>query len=149
MAWAAHAACAVQHRAVVWGSAAGGATLRSARALGAVGGGKEAVVADAVETLGQHVDQETSDELVRLKPHRLPSVGAVDAIIFPAERDRVVIGCNEATVRDGDPMGVTGEIAQDLFGSRERSLAIDHPADAPQGGDEAFERSLVGKPGMG
>ena len=118
-------------------------------ALGAVGGGKEAVVADAVETLGQHVDQETSDELVRLKPHRLPSVGAVDAIIFPAERDRVVIGCNEATVRDGDPMGVTGEIAQDLFGSRERSLAIDHPADAPQGGDEAFERSLVGKPGMG
>jgi hypothetical protein len=65
-------------------------------ALGAVGGGKEPVVADAVETLRQHVQQETPDELVRVKPHRLPAAGAVDAIILPAERNRVVVGCNEA-----------------------------------------------------
>jgi hypothetical protein len=32
----------------------------------AVGGGKEPVVADAVETLRQHVHQETPDELVRI-----------------------------------------------------------------------------------
>ncbi|MBV8920630.1 MAG: phage integrase N-terminal SAM-like domain-containing protein [Bradyrhizobium sp.] len=48
-----------------------------------------------------------------------------------------------------NPMGVTREIAQHLLGACERRLAIDHPLDAPQRGDEALERSLVGKPGMG
>src|SRR5712692_5758806 len=46
-------------------------------------------------------------------------------------------------------MGVTGEIAQHLLRPCERSLAVDDPLDAPQRGDEALERSLVGKPGMG
>ena len=46
-------------------------------------------------------------------------------------------------------MGVTGEIAQHLLRSRERRLAIDDPLDAPQWGDEALERLLVGEPGMG
>ncbi len=59
--------------------------------LGAVGVGKEPVVADAVEALGQHVHQETSDELVRVKPHRLPAIRAVEAIILPAERNRAVV----------------------------------------------------------
>src|SRR5215469_16330259 len=46
-------------------------------------------------------------------------------------------------------MGVTGEIAQHLLWPRERRLAVDHPLDTPQRGDEALERSLVGKSGMG
>ena len=116
--------------------------------LGAVGVGKEPVVADAVEALGQHVQQEAPDELVRVKPHRLPAARAVDAIVLPAERDAGVVGCNEAAVRDGDTMGVTGEIAQHLLGPCERRLAIDHPLDAPQRGDEALERPLVGESGM-
>ena len=91
-------------------------------ALGAVGGRKEAVVADAVEALGQHVQQEAPDELVRVQPHRLPAARAVGAIVLPAERNRGVVGCNEAAVRDGDTVRVTGEIAQDLFWSRERRL---------------------------
>jgi hypothetical protein len=55
-------------------------------------------VADAVEALGQHVDQKTPDERVRAKPHRLPAVRAVDAIVLPAERNRAVFGCEEAGV---------------------------------------------------
>lgn len=104
--------------------------------LGAVGVGKEPVVADAVEALGQHVHQEAPDELVRVKPHSLPAARAVDAVVLPAERNGAVVGGNEAAVRDGDPMGVTGEIAQHLLGRRERRLAIDHPLDAPQRRDE-------------
>jgi hypothetical protein len=118
-------------------------------ALGAIGGGKEPVVADAVKVLGQHVQQEAPDELVRVKPNRLPAVGAADAIILPAERNRIVVGCNEAEVRDGDTMGVTGEIAQLLLGPCERRLAIDHPFDASRRSDEALERPLVGESGMG
>src|SRR5262245_51076761 len=115
---------------VGWGDIEERAGCRDA--LGAVGGGKEPVVADAVEALGQHVYQEAPDELLRVKSHRLPAVGTVDAIILPAERDAGVVSCNEAAVRDSDPMGVTGEIAQHLLGSCERRLAIDHPVDAPQ-----------------
>ena len=105
-------------------------------------------MADAVEAPGQHVEKKTPDELVRVKPHRLPAARTVDAIVFPAERDAGVVGCNEAAVRDGDPVGVTGQIAQHLFRSGERRLAIDDPFDAPQRGDEALERGLVGEPGM-
>ena len=46
-------------------------------------------------------------------------------------------------------MGVTGEIAQHLLGPCERRLAIDHPLDAPQRGEEPLECSLVGESGMG
>ena len=47
---------------------------------------------------GQHVQQEAPDELARLEPHRLPAVGSVDAIVLPAERYRLAVGCNEAAV---------------------------------------------------
>src|SRR4029077_15117839 len=67
-----------------------------------------------------------------MKPHRLPAARAVDAIVLPAERNAGVVGCNEAAVRNGDTMSVTGEIAQHLLGPCERRLAVDHPLDAPQ-----------------
>ena len=59
-------------------------------------------MSDSVEALGQHVHQEAPDELVRVKPHRLPATRAVDAIVLATERDAGVVGCNEAAVRDGD-----------------------------------------------
>ena len=55
-------------------------------------------MADAVEAPGQHVHEKAADELVRVKPHRLPASRPVDAIILPAERDAGVVGCNEAAV---------------------------------------------------
>src|SRR5215831_9361548 len=85
----------------------------------------------------------------RSEPHRLPAVGAADAIVLATERNRFAAGCNEAAVRDGDPMGVTGEIAQHLLWPCEWRLAVDPPLDTPQRGDEALERSLVGKSGVG
>jgi hypothetical protein len=36
---------------------------------------------------------------VRLEPHRLPAVGAAEAIVLATERNRVAVGCNEAAVR--------------------------------------------------
>ena len=59
---------------------------------GAVAIGKQAVVTDAVEALGQHVQEESPDELVRVERHRLPPVGPVDAVVLPAEGDAVVVG---------------------------------------------------------
>src|SRR5260370_30592433 len=51
-----------------------------------------------MEALGQHVQQEAPDELVRMKSHRLPAPRAVGAVVLPAERDAGVVGCNEAAV---------------------------------------------------
>src|SRR5215831_8310859 len=99
--------------------------------------------------LGSTVYQEAPDELVRLEPHRLPAVGAADAIVLATERNRLAVGCNEAAIRDGDAMGVTGDISQHLLWPCERRLAVDPPLDTPQRGDEAFEHSPVGKSGMG
>ena len=39
-------------------------------------------MADAVEAPGQHVHEKAPDELVRVKPHRLPAARPVDAIVF-------------------------------------------------------------------
>jgi hypothetical protein len=75
-----------------------------------------------MEALGQHVHQEAPDKLVQVKPPGLPAAQAVDAIVLPTKRDAGVVGCNEAAVRDGDTMRVSGEIAQHLLGSRERRL---------------------------
>ncbi len=105
-------------------------------------------MADAVEAAGQHVEKKAADELVRVKPHGLPAARTVDAIVFPAEGDAGVVGRDEAAVRDGDPVGVAGQIAQHLLRSGERRLAVDDPLDAPQRGEEALERGLVGEPGM-
>ena len=64
-----------------------------------------------MEAPGQHVHEKAPDELVRVKPHRLPAVRTFDTIVLPAESDAGGVGCDEAAVRDGDPVGVTGKIA--------------------------------------
>jgi hypothetical protein len=86
-------------------------------------------MADAVEAFGQHVQEKAPDELVRVKPHCLPAVRPFDTIVFPAERDAGVVGCDEAAVRDRDPVGIAGQIAQHVLRSGERGLAVHDPCD--------------------
>ena len=104
--------------------------------VGAVGVGEEPKVADAVEAPGQHVQEKAPDELVRVKPHRLPAARAGDAIVFSAERDAGVVGCNEAAVRDRDAMGVARQVGEHGFRPGERPLGEDHPCDRESSGEE-------------
>jgi len=60
----------------------------------------------------------------------LPAARTVDAIVFPAERDAGVVGCDEAAVGDGDTVGVTGKIAQHLRRPAIREGSYDCDADA-------------------
>src|SRR5438309_12034947 len=53
--------------------------------VGASAVGEEAVVADAMEAAGQHVDQEAADELVDGKRHHLGPVAPVGAVVLPPE----------------------------------------------------------------
>ena len=90
--------------------------------------GHEAEVADAMETVGQRMKQETANELVGLELHDL--CRAVLAIVLPAEGDMIVVEGDEPAVGDRDPMGVAAEIGQDLCGSAKRPLGVSVPGSA-------------------
>ncbi len=67
-------------------------------------------MADAVEALGQIVQQEATDEFVSAERHHLLPGAAVAAVIFEAEGDACVVEAEEPAVRDGDPVGVARQI---------------------------------------
>src|SRR3954464_10882145 len=78
--------------------------------------GEEAVVADAGEAVGQDVQQEAADELIRRERHGLDpcaSLRAVPgAVILPAERHASLVEGEQPAVRDRDPMGVAGQVGE-------------------------------------
>src|SRR5215472_7727392 len=99
--------------------------LPGARDVGlAAGAGQQPVVADAMKPLWQYVEQKAPDELVGTERHcavpRLPAA----AIILVAEGHAARIESKEATVRDGDAMGVAGEIGQHRLRPGERRFSI-------------------------
>ena len=60
--------------------------------------GEQAVVADAMEACGQHVHQETADELIRRERHDLVALGALDPVVLPFESDAFLIAGDQAAV---------------------------------------------------
>src|SRR6185437_5585767 len=50
---------------------------------GPVGIGEEAIVADAVEPVGQDMDQKAANELVGIERHKLVTSGALGLVILP------------------------------------------------------------------
>ena len=86
---------------------------------------QQAVVADAHETPGQNVEEETAQELRSVEGH--DTLLAAVGIIAPAEADVLAVEGGEAVVADGHAVGVTAEIAQDMFGAAEGRLGIDEP----------------------
>src|SRR5229473_1222106 len=94
--------------------------------------GEQAVMADAVEAGGQHVDEEAADELVGVECHELEALAPFDAIVLPLEGDALFIERDQAAVGDGDAMGVARQIAQYFCGSPERAFAVDYPLTVAQ-----------------
>ena len=89
-----------------------GKQLTGARdVVGAGAFGEQAVVADAVQAFWQHVDEEAADELEGPERDLLVSIATLDAIILPLERDAALVKGDQATVGDGDAVGVTRQIS--------------------------------------
>jgi len=84
--------------------------------------GEQAVVADAVQALWQDVDEEVADELVGGERHLLVSIAALDAVILPLEGNALLVAGDQATVGDGDAVGITRQIGQHRLRSVERTL---------------------------
>ncbi len=83
--------------------------------------GEESEVSNAMEAVGQGVEQEAPDELVRLQTHGL--YGTVVAIVLPGEPDMFVVAGLDAAVGDGDAMGVAAEIGENPAGPPKGFLA--------------------------
>ena len=77
---------------------------RSAEAIG-----EKSEVANAHERLGQHMQEETAQELASPELHlaQLATVG----IILPAEGDKLSVECNQAMIGNGHAVGVAAQIS--------------------------------------
>jgi hypothetical protein len=98
--------------------------------------GQEAVVADADEALGEDVKQETPDELGNGQAQGSRSTTAV---VLEAEGHPGVIDVKQPVVRDGDAVGVAGEVLQDVLGLLEGWLGVDDPLGATGLAQELLE----------
>jgi hypothetical protein len=87
--------------------------------------GEEAEVANAHESIRKDVEQETTDELIRLKRQRSQSIG-VSAIAI-RESDATLIQREDAIVGYGDAVSVAGQVIENFVRDRERPLSIDNP----------------------
>jgi hypothetical protein len=101
---------------------------------------------DAVEAVGQDVDQEPADELVGAEPHDPLPVAGLDPVVLPAERDRVGVGADQAAIGDGDAVGVAAEIGEHGLGAAEGGLGVDHPLGLAERGEVCREGSGIGQP---
>lgn len=103
-------------------------TSRAFEMILAACAGEEPVVADAVESARQGVEQKAADELVGGERHDLLAVGAALAIVLVTEGDRGIVEADEAAVRYRNAVGVAGQIGEHGLGACERRLGINDPA---------------------
>lgn len=89
--------------------------------------GQQAVMADAMEPIGQDMDQEAADELGCGKAHDLLAIAIFDAIILPTESYSVGIRADQAMVRDRYPVGIAAQIGKHGLWAAKGRFGIDHP----------------------
>src|SRR5882672_7089794 len=80
--------------------------------LGTVAAGEQAIVANAVEALGQDVDEEAADELAEVERHRGVPARSLDPVVLDLEGDTPLVERDQATVRDGDTVCVARQIGE-------------------------------------
>lgn len=75
--------------------------------------GKQAVMTNAMEAVGDGVQQETTDELMHIERHQLSD--AACSVILPSKGDAIAVHADEAGIGNGDAVGVATEIGQHLL----------------------------------
>jgi hypothetical protein len=106
--------------------------------LGTVAIGEQTEVADADKTSGQNMQEKTAEKFVDIESHGTSLV--IMGVVSPAKADSTFGHGNEARVRDGDAVSVTGEIGQDLSRSGKGSLGVNHPVALGSRAQQSGER---------
>ena len=70
-------------------------------------------MADALETVGQNMEQKPADELGRRKRHELDERAV--AVVLPTEGNMIIGDLDEAMIGDGDAVRIAAQVAQLLF----------------------------------
>ena len=86
---------------------------------------EKTVVPNALEAVGQHVEQEAPDEFIGRQGHCLDV--SAGPIVFPLETNLTVLDVQQAVVRDGDAVSISAHIVEDLVRTGERAFGINHP----------------------
>ena len=105
--------------------------------------GEESVISDSRESAGQDMEKKTANEFRSIKSH--DSLSIVLSIIPPTKGNRLVIHLDQAMIRDGDAMGVAGQVIEDLLRVSKWRLAINHPLVFPTFFQKPTERVGVRK----
>jgi hypothetical protein len=84
--------------------------------------GQKPIMPDTLEAVGQHVQQETADELGGIERHAF--LCCTVSVVPPAESDAAMFEGNQAAIGDRDPVGVAAQIGKHLPGASERRLSI-------------------------
>jgi hypothetical protein len=98
--------------------------------------GQEAEVPQPVEPVWRDVEHQPPQELHRLK--RQGAQAMAMGIVFVAEGHLARLEGDEPVVRDGDAMGVVGEVLENVLGVLHGLFCVDHPLLVAQGGKESL-----------
>src|SRR4051812_38904941 len=91
-------------------------------------------MADTNESFRQNVHEKSANELFGGNRHQALFIAA--RVILPAECDVIAIECNQPVVGDRNAMGITSEVADNLFWPTECGLGVDDPILPEQGSQE-------------
>jgi hypothetical protein len=111
--------------------------------LSALAIGEESTVSDSHESLGEDVEEESPEEFHGIEGHGALLVAL--SVVLPGEADVAVLEGEEALVGDRDPVGVTGEIFENLMRTPKGWFGIDNPVPLPKGSQKPFPVVRVGE----
>jgi len=101
-------------------------------------------VADANQSPGQNVDQESAQKLFCGNRHDL--LFAAMRIILPAKRDSIILEGDESMVGDRDAMGIARQVVQNMLRTAERRLGVHDPVLSEKLPEKTTETAWLGKP---
>jgi len=106
--------------------------------------GQEAEVPQPMEAVRRDMQHEPPQECHGIKRQSAQAVAAL--VVLRAEGHLATLQGHEPMVRDGHPMGITGQGGEDVLGLLERGLGVDHPFLAAHVGEELVPRLGLNKP---
>jgi len=84
------------------------------------------------------MQEKAPQELVGAEGHRPLFIAT--SVILPSERDFAILEPDQPVIGDGNPMGISGEVLQDVLGSAERPFCIYDPVVPEKLPQETMER---------
>jgi hypothetical protein len=105
--------------------------------------GEKSEMPDSDESLRQHMQKETAQELGSVQRHF--ALFAAVSIILPAEGDALAIERQQAVVGDCDPMRVPAQIPQNFLRASKGRFSVDYPVLAMQAAEKLVELFRVGQ----